>query len=184
MKVVQPIRDKELIKDVAEYLKNRNERDYVLFAMGIYTGLRISDLLKIRVRDVQGVEHLVVTERKTGKSKRVKLSPTVREIINDYLANREPERYEFLFKSRNRKNRPISRERAYAILREAAEAFDMKSIGCHSMRKTFGYHVYKNTKNVALLQDMFNHSAPEITLRYIGVNQDTHDKAIDSLDFF
>lgn len=183
MKVVQPIRDKELIKDVAEYLKNKNERDYVLFAMGIYTGLRISDLLNIRIRDVQDVEHLIVIEQKTGKSKRIKLSPTVREIINDYLENRKPRRFEFLFKSRNGRNRPISRERAYAILREAADAFGLKSIGCHSMRKTFGYHVYKNTKNVALLQDMFNHSTPEITLRYIGVNQDTHDKAIDSLDF-
>ena len=47
------------------------------------------------------------------------------------------------------------------------------------MRKTFGYHFYQKTHDVALLQQMFNHSAPSITLRYIGINQDIMDQAMD-----
>lgn len=53
-------------------------------------------------------------------------------------------------------------------------------IGTHTMRKTFGYHFYQQTKDVAMLQEIFNHSGPDITLRYIGVNQDSMDKAMAS----
>lgn len=182
MKVVEPIRDKEVVRDVAEFLAKKNARDHLLFVMGVYTGLRISDLLNIRIRDVRNQNHLIVIESKTQKSKTVKLSSVVQQTINEFIEDREP--YEYLFKSRVGKNRAISRERAYGILREVADHLGLQNIGCHSMRKTFGYHVYQNTKDVALLQDIFNHSSPDITLRYIGVNQDTKDKAVDSLDFF
>ena len=53
MNTVEPIRDMDLVMDLAEYLKSNNERDYVLFMFGIYTGLRISDILKFRIRDVR-----------------------------------------------------------------------------------------------------------------------------------
>ncbi|MDX9806823.1 MAG: site-specific integrase, partial [bacterium] len=49
----------------------------------------------------------------------------------------------------------------------------------HTLRKTFGYHFYQKTKDVALLQQLFNHSAPSVTLRYIGINQDIMDMAIE-----
>jgi len=42
-----------------------------------------------------------------------------------------------------------------------------------------GYHFYQRTKDVALLQEIFNHSAPSITMRYIGINQDIIDSALD-----
>ena len=50
-----------------------------------------------------------------------------------------------------------------------------ENIGTHSMRKTFGYHHYKQFKDVALLQKIFNHSSQQITLRYIGIEQDQID---------
>jgi len=46
------------------------------------------------------------------------------------------------------------------------------------MRKTFGYHYYKKTKNIALLQLMYNHAHPSVTLRYIGITSDNIDSAI------
>ncbi len=46
------------------------------------------------------------------------------------------------------------------------------------MRKSFGYHMYKKTQNVALLMEMFNHSSPDITLKYIGINQEEQDKEV------
>ncbi|MBO8430908.1 site-specific integrase, partial [Spirochaetes bacterium] len=51
------------------------------------------------------------------------------------------------------------------------------NIGTHSMRKSFGYHHYKQFKDVAMLQMIFNHSSPQITLRYIGINQDQIDNS-------
>lgn len=186
METVHPITDPNLIQDIADYLKKQNHRDYVLFCMGIYTGLRIADILKLQVRHVKGQSHLRMREGKTQKRKIVKISPQLSKILEDYVKNKEE--YEYLFKSRMRgrtgANKPISRERAYSILRCAAKEFGLKHIGCHSMRKTFGYWMYSNSKgNIALLMDLFNHSKEEITLRYIGLNQQNKDKAIDDLDF-
>ena len=52
LNTVEPIRDLNMVQDIALYLKKQSERNYVLFAFGIYSGLRISDILKIRVRDL------------------------------------------------------------------------------------------------------------------------------------
>ena len=57
----------DLVLDVADYLKVKNERDYLLFMFGIYTGLRISDILKFRVRDVKDKDAIYIREKKTGK---------------------------------------------------------------------------------------------------------------------
>ncbi|MEK5183319.1 tyrosine-type recombinase/integrase [Paenibacillus sp. FSL P4-0288] len=67
---------------------------------------------------------------------------------------------------------------AYRILNRAAAEVGLAEIGTHRLRKTFGYHFYKRYKDVALLQQIFNHSAPSITMRYIGINQDIIDQAI------
>ncbi len=74
---------------------------------------------------------------------------------------------------------PLQRVQAYKILNTAAKKVGMKEFGTHSMRKTFGFWHYSIHKNVALLQDIFNHSSPEITLRYIGINQDIVDKSLE-----
>ncbi|RAP14991.1 hypothetical protein HS9_00315 [Bacillus velezensis] len=54
----------------------------------------------------------------------------------------------------------------------------MDDIGTHMLRKTFGYHFYKQTKDVAMLQEIFNHSDQRTTLRYIGINQDAMNNAM------
>ena len=70
----------------------------------------------------------------------------------------------------------IQRNQAYKILNEAARTVGIQeSIGTHSMRKTFGYHAYKSGIDIALLQKIFNHSCPSVTLRYIGITQDSID---------
>lgn len=61
MNSVQPIRDMELVNDIADYLKGRSERDYMMFLFGIYSGLRISDILKLRVRDVKGKDRITLS---------------------------------------------------------------------------------------------------------------------------
>ncbi|WP_342668518.1 tyrosine-type recombinase/integrase [Cytobacillus solani] len=55
----------------------------------------------------------------------------------------------------------------------------MSEIGTHTLRKTFGYHFYQKYKDVAVLQQIFNHSSPAVTMRYIGINQDIMDEAVD-----
>lgn len=182
MNVVEPIRDRELILDFADYLKSRRERDYVLFQFGIYSGLRISDILPLKVRDVKDADFFYITEKKTRKTKKLKINDKLKEIIKKYIIGMRD--YEYLFQRSQGKPLPISRQRVWQILNKAADEFEYKEkIGCHTLRKTFGYWIYQETHDAATLQEIFNHSSMEYTKRYIGVNQVTQDKLINGLSF-
>jgi len=56
-----------------------------------------------------------------------------------------------------------------------------ENVGTHTLRKTFGYHFYKQTKDVAMLQNILNHSVQNITLRYIGITQDMTELELNRL---
>lgn len=176
MNFVEPIRDPGKIEDMKRLLLQQSKRNYFLFVMGINTGLRISDLLPLRVRDVKGKSHLLINEKKTKKRKKFKLNADLREEIAQYVAGKDLD--EHLFAS-SRRPRPITRVRAYQIINGTAAKLGLTEIGCHSTRKTFGYFFYKKTRDIATLQMIFNHSHPQITLRYIGINQDLMDEAVD-----
>ncbi|MCI8765593.1 MAG: site-specific integrase [Lachnospiraceae bacterium] len=181
MNTVEPIRDMDLVLDVADYLKTKNERDYVLFMFGIYTGLRISDILKFRVRDVKDKDAVYIREKKTGKEKRFPINAELKPIIEKYICGKRD--FEYLFKSPHFPNKPISRQQAYNILADAGKAFGFSSIGTHTLRKTFGYHMYQQTHDAVTIKEILNHSDISVTLRYIGINQDNKDRAIRGLSF-
>jgi len=182
MNTVEPLRDWNLILDFSDYLKEKRMRDYVLFMFGIYSGLRISDILPLKVRDVKDARFIYITEEKTGKEKKLKINDELKSIIKDYIIGMRD--YEYLFKRNKGKQVPISRQRVWQILNAVADEFEYKEkIGCHTLRKTFGYWIYQETHDAATLQDIFNHSSLEYTKRYIGVNQDTQDKMINNLSF-
>ncbi|MGG0263070.1 site-specific integrase, partial [Bacillus mycoides] len=172
MNFVQPIRDPEQIQQIKEYLKEKNARNYILFVMGINTGLRIGDILKLKVGDVQG-SHISMREMKTGKQKRIQITSSLKRELRWFNEGREVG--EYLLRSRKGENRPIGRSMAYKILKSTAAEFGLDEIGTHTLRKTYGYHMYMQTKNIALLMEIFNHSSEKVTLRYIGVNQDAMD---------
>ncbi|MCM3320821.1 MULTISPECIES: site-specific integrase [Cytobacillus] len=178
MNTVKPIRDLQKVAAMKEVLMNQHERNYFLFVLGINTGLRISDLLKLKVGDVRNKNHIVITEQKTGKLKRFKINNGLKRHITDFTVKKEEA--EYLFKSR-RGNARIHRVQAWKILNTAAKEVGLDEIGRHTLRKTFGYHFYQKYKDVAVLQQIFNHSSPSVTMRYIGINQDIIDEAVDDL---
>lgn len=169
MNIVQPIRDKELLKEIKLFLKEQSERNYVLFLMGIHTGLRISDILSLKVKDVQGWD-IFIREQKTKKLKEVKMPMELKKAIRSYIKGKP--RHEYLIKSREGKNRPITRGMAYKILNQVADEFGLERIGTHSLRKTYGYHHYKTFNDLVSLQKMLNHTDVKETKRYIGIEQD------------
>lgn len=178
MKKVEPIREKKKIEEMKAKLLKKGYRDYMIFVLGINTGLRISDLLKLKVLDVKDKTHIELTEQKTGKSKKFMINSQLKEDIDQYIKSMNDD--EYLFQSQKGDNKPISRVQAYRILNKTAESVGLESIGTHTLRKTFGYWHYKQYKDIALLQELFNHSAPSVTLRYIGINQDIMDKTIEN----
>lgn len=177
MDFVQPIRDRKKVEAMKRELLRSGTRNYMLFLVGINTGLRISDILMLKVSDVKNQTHLTLREKKTSKIKRLKITG-ISDELNDYVMDMEEEAY--LFPSQKGINTPITRVQAYRILNKAAQNIGLKEeIGTHTLRKTYGYHFYQKTKDVALLQELFNHSSPSVTLRYIGINQDVMDRAMD-----
>ena len=180
MEFVQPIRDQNQINLIKKLLKMSNMRDYCLFTLGINSGLRISDMLKLKVSDVLNKKHKVkerisLREGKTGKLKDFPVSDTAKKSIMEYLDVRDYELEEPFFISRKRKH-AINRQQAYRVINKVAKEIGIKDkIGTHTMRKTFGYHAYNRGIDVTYLQKIFNHSAPSTTLNYLGITQDDLD---------
>lgn len=173
---IHPIRSTEKIQQIALFLSKR-PRNLFLFLLGINTGLRVSDLLWLQVRDVRTGEHVVVREIKTGKIRRFLINEHLRPIIDRYIAGKPDTAY--LFASTRYPHLPIGRVAAYKILRKAGEHVGLDHVGTHSLRKTFGYHYYRTTNDIVTLMMIFNHHHQSLTLQYIGWAQQSVDASLE-----
>lgn len=182
MNKVEPIRDSNMVRDIANFLRSQSKRNYILWMMGIYGGRRISDILTQRIIDVKDKRHFSLREQKTGKQIILAVNPHLAKALKEYCLDKDPE--EYLIKSRQSYNKPISRQRAYNILQTAAKEFKLDNIGCHSMRKTFGYHFYKQFGDVVTLMKIFNHQSQSVTLRYIGIEQEEANDKMKKFTIF
>jgi integrase len=181
IKDVQPIRSQQGIEDMKWALRRFcSERDAMLFSLGINTGLRVTDLLALKARDVKGKKTIVIKEGKTEKQRKLYLKGIYEE-LNAYIQTLDSK---WLFPSsrKDRGDKPITRIQAYRALNRAAEMAGLDAIGTHTMRKTYGYWFYKKTMDIAKLQHILNHSKPEITKRYIGITEEEIEE--DMEDFY
>lgn len=174
MTTVEPIRDINHLKKLEKYLSKQNFRNLLLLTIGTNCGLRISDIVALNVGDVKNKTYIQIIENKTGKFKKFPINAKLKPMFDKFTKGKCVN--EALFKSRfgNR----MDRFSAYRILKEASKKAGLEEkVGTHTMRKTFGYHHYKKYKDIAMLQKIFNHSSPQITLRYIGIEQDQIDES-------
>ena len=189
MKEVQPIRDMELLNkciDIArDHDRHRKKGEVsweLLLIVGFNTSLRISDIRRFRVRDLRNRDYAEIKAQKTGKEARILINPSARRAINRLLAGRSGEEYILQSKQRDaatHRPRPITRQRAYQIINEIAQKAGIRDrVGCHTLRKTFGYHYYKMTGDVVSLQRILCHSSRRETLIYIGVVQEEIDESL------
>ena len=177
MTTVEPIRNIEDIRKIEKILLNQSKRNLLIFTIGINCGLRISDILALNVGDVKGKTHIELIEKKTGKYKKYLINSKLKLMFAEFTKNKNAKDPLFVSIFNNR----MERVAAYYIIRTACEKANIKAkIGTHSMRKTFGYHHYKKFKDLAILQKIFNHSTPQTTLRYIGIEQEQIDESYAS----
>ncbi|OGO79471.1 MAG: hypothetical protein A2Y23_07120 [Clostridiales bacterium GWB2_37_7] len=190
MATVEALKDKRDIELIKTVFKHKNIRYYLLFVVGCNTGLRIGDILKLKVSDLITGErraikkHLVVNEQKTGKLRQIAINNSIQKAFKLYLAQYNPSAEDYLFESRKGVHMPISCTQAYRILNAAASDCKIDiNFGTHTMRKTWGYWTYKTTgNNLGLVMEMLNHSSPSITLRYIGITQEQKDDTYMSVE--
>jgi integrase len=171
------------------YCKVREEyRNYCLLGFGFYTALRIGDMLKMKWGDVYDFSlnafkrHVSLIEQKTKKAKQFFINDNLRQILSLYKGSIENGGVRlragtYLFVSQKGENEPITRVQAYRVTRAAARAAGIDGvIGCHSMRKTFGYNASKSGTPPTVIMEIFNHSSFQVTKRYLGINQDEKDE--------
>ena len=189
MSTTCPIRKEEDLQRFKNYyLEKGNMRNYLLIVVGLNTALRIGDVLKLKWEDVYDEHwgrfrrHLHVVEQKTGKQNYIALNDCIISTLEQCYHGQKSE--EYLFCTNRHVNRPISRSQAWRIIRKAAEETGQdEHISCHSLRKTFGYHAWKQGISPVLLMDLYNHSSFYITKRYLGISQDERDSIFHTINF-
>ena len=185
----EPIRDAGKVKSIIKYLdKHSYPRDAMLFRMGVNTALRISDLLKLRYSDIINedgdfLEYVNLREQKTKKTKKIALNGKIKPKLKEYCSGYELFGNDYLFFSYKNPTKAIDRIQAWRVLTPAAKYCGNENFGCHSMRKTFAYHLYQKNKSIAEVMEVLNHKSPLVTMRYIGINQDQVDKAYQDIYF-
>lgn len=192
MSTTLPIKNTEQLKLFKDFYQTEkpNARNYTLIIMGLNSALRISDILSLTYGDVYDYQqeewktHLVVTEQKTGKQNRIYMNREIRDTLHVYADPAQKTSSIWLFGSQLQKEQPLSRYQAYRIVKKAAVFAGLDTnISCHSLRKTFGYHAWKQGTQPALLMNIYNHSTYQITKRYLGIDQDDKDEVFAKIKF-
>jgi len=190
MRTVQPIRDIKKIKAIKGNLKKRNPRDFLLFTLGINTGLRISDILKLKVEDVKDQtgeikEYLDLNEKKTKKQRLIYINDEVKNALEYYFDKTgiyDLERYLFI-SDKTKINKPISRIRAWQLIQSWCREVGIKGrIGTHTIRKTAGYQMRIAGVAIELIQEVLGHQSISMTKRYLGITDDEVTKVLKNFN--
>lgn len=180
--LVEPIRELKDIEAIKKMLVS-NTRDELLFCLSINNGLRMSDILQLKIKDLIHLkpgEMVNIKEKKTGKANVVCLNKQVFKILHQYLEDRKPyNEDEYIFISKKGNNKPLQVSTASLMVKRWCKSINLiGNFGSHSLRKTWGYH--QRTRygvETELLMKRFCHSNMGITLRYIGLQ----DKQVNDL---
>lgn len=181
MSTTEPIRTLDELYHFKNYYRQiaPDKRNYLLIILGLNTALRISDILNLRYSHIYDFEknclksHIELTEKKTGKKTLILINSELKKVLSEFCP---PSTDDYLFCSNKFKEQPLSRYQAYRIIKKAAAYAGLSDhISCHSLRKTFGYHAWKQGVPPAMLMNIYNHSSYQITRRYLGIMQDDKD---------
>jgi integrase len=160
-------------------LENKGEYKFcLLISTGVFTGLRISDLLTLKYKDLINKDILTITEKKTKKVRSIKLNPDLSALVQRIykklnLSNSNP----YIFLNRFG-NKPIDKSYVNVKLKEIFSKNRIKidgNISSHIFRKTLGRRVMElnnfSNESLVLLMELFGHSSMSITKRYLGIRQ-------------
>lgn len=174
---------------VRKLYRDKNYRISLLIGCGIFFGLRISDLLQLTWEMLLDKDaKFVITEKKTGKRREVRINKEFQKHIKDcYTTLNIQNLNEQCFLSG--KNKVYSIQWINIVFKELKSKYNLKidHFSTHSLRKTFGRKVFESSENAELalvkLMELFNHSSVSITKRYLGLRQEEILQTYDCLSF-
>ena len=159
--LVEPIKSKKDIQRIEKYLKEKNERDYVIWVLGLNSGLRVSDIVGLNVSDVVEKTHISIVEKKTQKLKTFYINNKLKTVLKNYTKSKNLNEPLFIGKQ----GRRLNRSQVDRFIKNACKVLGINvHTGTHTLRRSFGYHHYQQFKDAVILQKIFNHSSQRITL--------------------
>lgn len=166
MNWVAPIKDEETLEKFKAKLREMDDKYYIMFEIGVGTGLQLQEILKFKNKDIRGKDSIEANIGTKNIKRTFLIPPELKEIINQYTEGKDPEA--FLILGHASSPAALSREQAYRALKSVGKSMGLTSIGAQTMRKTFAWRYYKATGDIYYLQNLLNHASPSITYRYIG----------------
>ncbi len=181
--------DWDTFKSLISKLERDGEYKFcLLITIGVFTGLRISDLLQLRFSQFENADILTIQEQKTRKTRRIKINPDLKQIIERVkgrMVTIDTDQYIFLNKYGTK---PIDQSYVNVKLKDILKRYDIALEGnasSHLFRKTLGNRVLRlnnySNESVILLMELFGHSSPSITKRYLGLREQEILDVYDSL---
>jgi integrase len=181
--------DWDQFRSLISKLERDGEFKYcLLVAIGVFSGLRISDLLQLRFSHFDNTDIMTIKEKKTGKTRRIKINTDLKAIVNrvrEKMKPKDPDQFIFL----NRYgSKPIDQSWINVNLKRIFKKYGIEvegNISSHMFRKTLGNRVLKlnnySGESVILLMELFSHSSPAITKKYLGIREKEILDVYDSL---
>ena len=162
----------------------------LLFAIGFYSGLRISDILRLKWETIWGPpKEFTVQETKTGKSRKIQVHADLAEIIREAKTALSPDKSGYIFTSKKGPSigHPLTSVGANLRIKDALSKYGIKTqnASSHCLRKTFARRVYEANQqsegSLILLSKILNHAGPGVTRQYIGLTSEVVADAYLSL---
>ena len=151
-----------------------NERIATALVLEGNLGLRISDILRLRLSDIvrDGDRYrLSIVEQKTGKQRDFTVPLVLVQYIENYCLRNNIRRNETIF--------PITERAIQKQLSIVCDYLGYEGISTHSFRKWYATEIYKNNGyDIALVQRLLQHSSASTTQRYIGIEPQRIEQAI------
>ena len=185
------------LQRIANRLKEYNYPAYILWSIGLNTGYRGIDLVKLTVGDIRKAivtGELIVLEEKTKNTRKVQfervviLSNKLISILRDYIKDKSDAEYLYW----SQKGEGIAPYKEHIEQTSLGKIFKKviselgiadNSIGVHTARKSYGYFQYlENKKNIHVVQKLFGHSKASTTMDYIGLDHDMLQESSEKAD--
>jgi integrase/recombinase XerD len=157
-------------------------REKIIFGLIYDTGMRISEVTNLLIKDVDLDRKLVHIRRSKNKKDRyIPMSAHAVRGIKKHLAINCPKDY--LFDNYSRKGIPISKTRIRTLLKEALERTNIiKEVTVHTLRHTYATHQLEAGQSIMVLKDLLGHSSIHSTLMYLHIAQLDAVKKFGCLD--
>jgi integrase len=180
----------DFISLITRLEKDENYKFCLLISIGVFTGLRISDLLTLKYSDLLKNETFQIKEKKTQKQRSIKVNKDLKDIVSRIVQKSKINDLEQLIFLNKYGTKSIDKSYVNVKLKEIIKMYRIRlegNVSTHTFRKTLGRRVMEvnnySNESLILLMDLFGHSSMSITKRYLGIREQEIHNVYDSLSF-